>query len=205
MWWRTNASSSSHGEPKSTGLGANTLPQRSLPPGRNHAAERRLERRIRRLLRTLDVRTPFSVEALCRALSESRGRHIELRPYPLPTPGPVGLWFETRSVDLIIFQRDTTPLHQDHIILHEVGHILADHGAADAGAQWEVLLPGLKPDAIRRVLQRCSYESEQEQEAELIATIIMEWASVVDRVVQPEHDPSARRIGNALGDRQGWL
>ncbi|MBT2454173.1 hypothetical protein J7E98_05095 [Streptomyces sp. ISL-86] len=174
-------------------------------PGNRHATERRLERSIRHLLRTLDVRPPFSVEALCRALSESRGRHIELRPYPLPTPGPVGLWFETRSVDLIIFQRDTTPLHQDHIILHEVGHILADHGAAGAGAQWEALLPGLKPDAIRRVLQRCSYDTEQEQEAELIATIIMEWASVVDRVMQAEDDPSTRRIEGALGDRQGWL
>ncbi|MEU9004035.1 hypothetical protein ACFWBI_20470 [Streptomyces sp. NPDC059982] len=174
--------------------------------GGDRAPEIQLERNIREMLRTLDVHPPLNVEELCQALSRSRGRHIELRSYPLPTPGPVGLWLETRSADLIVFQRETTPLHQDHIILHEVGHILADHRPESATMQWDGLLPGLNSDAIGRVLQRCSYNTEQEREAELIATIILEWASVLDRVLPPRHeDPSTRRIQAALGGRQGWL
>ncbi|MZE43549.1 hypothetical protein GTY49_11420 [Streptomyces sp. SID5477] len=161
---------------------------------------------MRELLRSLDVHPPLSVKDLCQALSLSRGRHIELRSYPLPNPGPVGLWLETSRVDLIIFQRDTTPLHQDHIVLHELGHILADHRHESSETQWGTLLPGIAEGAIRRVLQRCSYGTEQEREAELIATVIMKWASVLELVKPPRHDdPSARRIQAALGDQQGWL
>ncbi|MET9374887.1 hypothetical protein ABZX98_12155 [Streptomyces sp. NPDC002992] len=145
---------------------------------------------------------------LCQALARSRGRHIELRPYPLPTPGPLGLWFETSTADLIIFQRETTTLHQDHIVLHEVGHMLADHrGPAVAADQWQALLPSLRTEAIQRALQRCTYDTEQEWEAELVATIVGEWASVLDHVTPTESsdDIAARRVQAALGDRQGWL
>ncbi|MFE4328038.1 hypothetical protein ACFRQM_00945 [Streptomyces sp. NPDC056831] len=152
------------------------------------------------------MRPPLNVKELCQALSQSRGRHIELRSYPLPPSGPIGLWFETANADLIIFQRDTTPLHQDHIILHEVGHILADHRGTGIDVQWDALLPGLEIGAIRRALQRCSYGTEQEHEAELIATIILEWASVLDRVMPySSGDPSTQRIQDVLGDKRGWL
>ncbi|MEV0113240.1 hypothetical protein AB0H77_08315 [Streptomyces sp. NPDC050844] len=197
MWWRTIISSSARIRLR--------RPGRQLSGG-SQESERQLERRIRHLLRTLNVRPPLSVKELCQALSQSRGRHIELRSYPLPPSGPIGLWFETANADLIIFQRDTTPLHQDHIILHEVGHILADHHGASVDTQWDALLPGLEIGAIRRALQRCSYDTEQEHEAELIATIILEWASVLDRVMpSSSDDPSTQRIQAALGDKQGWL
>jgi hypothetical protein len=39
-----------------------------------------------------------------------------------------------------------------------------------------------------------------------VATIILEWASVLDRVVgQTSSDATAARMGTALGDRLGWL
>ncbi|MFI0776239.1 hypothetical protein [Streptomyces sp. NPDC021212] len=193
MWWRTKDSDYSRVAPEK-------------PRSIRRESERELARRIRRMLRELEVEPPLSVHQLCKALSVHRGRHIELRPYPLPTSGPIGLWLDTPHADLIIFQDRTTPRHQDHIILHEVGHILADHPGTSADLQWETLLPGLKPGAIRRALQRCSYGTEQEREAELVATIILSWASVLDHVTDPPSpDPAVRRIHSALGDRMGWL
>jgi hypothetical protein len=66
--------------------------------------------------------------------------------------------------------------------------------------------PDLEPDAVRRALRRSSYDSEHEREAETVATIILEWASVLDQVAgRPSAAAPAKRIENALGDRLGWL
>ncbi|ANZ14884.1 hypothetical protein O1L44_02740 [Streptomyces noursei] len=173
---------------------------------RKRAVDSDLQRRIRQELRELDVQPPLSVEALCKALGEKRGRPIELRAYPLPQPGPSGLWFETSMVDIIIYQQETTKLHQDHIILHEIGHILADHQSDDRVDEWHALIAGLVPSAIRRALGRCTYDDAQEQEAELVATIILGWASVLDRVTScTSVDPSVRRLHRTFGALEGWL
>ncbi|MEV8597812.1 hypothetical protein [Streptomyces sp. NPDC052012] len=147
------------------------------------------------------------VDELCRLLGEHRGRPIRLMPYPLPVPGPFGLWIASRTVDYIFYQQETSRTHQDHIILHEVGHILADHRSdeTDTG-DWQPLVPDISPDSIRRALRRTSYDAEHEREAELVATIILEWASVLDRITPPPlENRSARRVQTALSDRQGWL
>jgi hypothetical protein len=169
--------------------------------------ERQLRRRCKQELRALDVQPPLQVEALCRALGERRARPIHLVPYSLPVPGPFGVWIATGTSDFIVYQRETTKSHQDHIILHEVGHILADHDS-DAGDEelWGLMMPDIAPEAIRRALRRTSYDQEHEQEAELVATIILEWASVLNRVAPPRPtNASVQRVQTALGDRQGWL
>ncbi|MDQ8708235.1 hypothetical protein RCO28_38120 [Streptomyces sp. LHD-70] len=183
------------------------LPGMRQQQGEGRARGRDLERRIRRLLRSLDVQPPLSVPDLCTALARRRGRRIELRAFPLQSGGPLGAWLETPNADVIVFQKETTPHHQDHIILHELGHILADHPGPPGTAVWESLLPGLKSDAIRRALLRCSYDTEEEQEAELVATIVGEWASILDHIApsRQSDDPAVRRVQAALGDHQGWL
>ncbi|MGD3109391.1 hypothetical protein [Streptomyces sp. YGL11-2] len=173
---------------------------------RKRPADSELQRRIRQQLRDLDLQPPLSVKALCKALGEKRGRPIELRAYPLPKPGPSGLWFETPTADLIIYQQETTKLHQDHIILHEIGHILADHQSDNRVDEWHAVIAGLSPSAIRRALGRCTYDDAQEQEAELVATIILGWASALDRVTPcTSVDPSVRRLHHTFGAPEGWL
>ncbi|MFJ9865361.1 hypothetical protein [Streptomyces sp. NPDC101165] len=169
--------------------------------------ERTLRRRCKRELQALDVQPPLQVDALCRALGERRGRPIHLVPYSLPVPGPFGVWIATGTRDYIIYQRETTKSHQDHIILHEVGHILAGHDSDDGDEDlWSLMMPDIAPEAIRRALRRTSYDQEHEREAELVATIILEWASVLNQVAPPPAtDVSVRRVQTALGDRQGWL
>ena len=216
MWWRKSnpdalklpAQRTSGANPHRAGAEATgSQSPRRMYTWRDRSVEPDLRRRIRRELRALDIRPPLSVTALCQALGERRGRLIDLRPYPLPKPGPLGVWFETPAADLVLYQQETTRLHQDHIILHEVGHILADHtSSGSVDTQWDQMIPGLRPSAVRRMLQRCWYNDEQECEAELVATIVLEWASVLDHVTpSPAADPSVRRIQAALGDHLGWL
>ncbi|WP_327657131.1 hypothetical protein [Streptomyces sp. NBC_00483] len=209
MLWRTARNDSLRGRPEGpdsdTRTGRTLSDRRQRDEGR--AGVRDLERRIRQLLRSLDVRPPLSVPDLCAALTRRRERPIELRAFPLPSDGPLGAWLEMATADVIVFQQGTTSHHQDHIVLHELGHILADHPGPPGTAVWESLLPGLKADAIRRALHRCSYDTKEEQEAELVATIVGEWATILDRVPpgQQSDDPSVRRVQAALGDHQGWL
>lgn len=154
--------------------------------------ERRLRRQCRALLRELDVPRPFGARELCRRLSEHRGRPIRLMAYPIERPGPFGLWLATDETDVIVYQSRTTPAHQEHIILHEVGHIIAGHeGESD--------------------LRRSSYDSRQEREAELIATILQAWAGRSDGLGErdePGTDPgraaALERMGPALSGGGGW-
>jgi hypothetical protein len=181
--------------------------------------ERELRRRARRLLNELDIRPPLDVTELCRRVGEARGKPIRLVPHPIPVPGPFGVWIATNNADYILYQQETTKSHQGHIVLHELGHILAGHSSDDdddalyaelcPDVEPEALrerYPDLEPDAVRRALRRTSYDTEQEREAETVATIILEWASVLDRIALPASpDAAAQRMGTALGDRMGWL
>ncbi|MGW5400128.1 hypothetical protein [Streptomyces sp. NPDC003952] len=190
--------------------------------------ERDLHRLIRRELQDLGVTPPLDVDELCQALSRRRGRPLYLREAPLPKPGPSGMWVEYDDYDVILYQQETTRLHQDHIKLHEIGHILvaenerAAEKTTDGPTEevstvdseeetavfvegWATMLPVFAPETIKRVARRCSYDDGEECSVELVATIILEWSSLLDGSTPLSDDPSLRRVEAALGDRRGWL
>jgi hypothetical protein len=56
-------------------------------------------------------------------------------------------------------------------------------------------------------LRRTCYDSAREREAELIATIILEWASVLDPLHAATATAESRaleRIGDSLANHHGW-
>ncbi|MBV8933412.1 MAG: hypothetical protein JOZ47_19505 [Kutzneria sp.] len=181
--------------------------------------ERDLRRRCRQLLKELDIRPPLDVAELCERVGRRRGRPIRLTAYPIPVPGPFGVWIATATTDHILYQRETSRSHQDHIVLHELGHILAEHhnDTEDDGLLSELCSAGssesvfqqhndVRPEAVRRALRRTSYDTEHERDAETVATIILQWASVLDWVAdEPSAGTALRRMETALGDRLGWL
>ncbi|MEU5546988.1 hypothetical protein AB0G85_32095 [Streptomyces sioyaensis] len=191
--------------------------------------EKDLHRLIRRELQDLGVTPPLDVDELCQALSRRRGRPLFLREAPLPKPGPSGMWAEYDSYDVILYQQETTHLHQEHIILHEVGHILVaenEEAAEDSSGTvqtdtpvaepdeeavavevegWATLMPVFGTESIKRVAQRCSYDDGEECSVELVATIILEWSALLESSTPPADDPALRRVEAALGDRRGWL
>ncbi len=138
---------------------------------------RRLRRQVEARVDELDVPTPFDVTLMCERLGARRGRPIRLRAEATAS-GLCGLWAEVAGVDYIVYERDTTPLHQEQIILHEIGHLLAEHGptAISDHESLALLMPDLDPEMVRRVVERRGYSSEEEQEAELLATLVLERA-----------------------------
>ena len=182
-------------------------------------AERELRKRCRRLLNELDIQPPLDVEELCRRVGDQRGKPIRLIAHPIPVPGPYGVWIATAKADYILYQQETSKAHQNHIILHELGHLLAGHKSDPCDDDLLADLypdmspdslrqryPDLEPDAVRRALRRTSYDTDQEREAETTATIILEWASVLDQVVVSGRSSEAvQQMGAALEGRLGWL
>ncbi|MCQ4046554.1 hypothetical protein [Streptantibioticus rubrisoli] len=124
----------------------------------------------------LDLPRPFSAESLCAHLSQERRRPIHLhaiQPYTIGT-SVCGLWLATDTDDHIFFEPQTTWLHQEHIILHEIAHLLFDHYSLSARGTTELagLFADLSPRTVKRLLARTSYSTVQEQEAEMLASLI---------------------------------
>ncbi|GAA1242022.1 hypothetical protein GCM10009665_35980 [Kitasatospora nipponensis] len=122
---------------------------------------------------------PFDAAAFIGQLAEQRGRPIELIAVPARANTPCGLLVTTERFDCILYAADTTALHQQHILLHEAAHLLCGHHeSAPAGsAAAQVLLPHLSAELVQRVLGRTVYTEPQEQEAELVASMILHRAS----------------------------
>lgn len=170
-------------------------------------SERALRQRCRSLLRQLDVRPPLDVWEMCARLGALRGRPVYLLPHPLPASGPFGVWLSTAAADHVFYQELTSRPHQVHIILHELGHIIAGHRSDERDDDVvRLLYPGPGPGVVRQALRRTSYDSAQERDAETVATIILQWASVLDPLASRfAPGPAGLGLQGGLGDRLGWL
>nr|CAG34041.1 putative regulator component [Streptomyces ribosidificus]CAG34722.1 RacB protein [Streptomyces ribosidificus] len=164
----------------------------------------RLRRRCRPLLGQLALPHPFSIESLCAHVSANRRRPLHLHPLPLQAAvaGACGLWVATETDDHIFYEQRTARPHQEHIVLHEIGHMLFNHHAVTDIATTPTagtpggLLGDLSPRLVRRILTRTDYSSHQEQEAEMLATLIRTGETGPDRC--PPADPYGK-LHAALG------
>ncbi|KJK33399.1 hypothetical protein UK23_46210 [Lentzea aerocolonigenes] len=161
---------------------------------------RRLRRQAKDRLAGFEVPKPFSIEALCAQVSASRGRALHL--HPLPYNGaadlPCGLWVATAQADHIFHARGASALHQQNIILHEIGHMLCDH-TLDSADGVTALLGDLDPAVVRRVLARTRYSTPAEQEAEMVAALIREQAGWSIAPARP--DGALGLMNDVFGDR----
>ncbi|OEJ21022.1 hypothetical protein [Streptomyces subrutilus] len=137
-------------------------------------------------VKELEIPERSDVNALCDLLEQRRGRPITLLEVPMPTGAgkPCGLWVATDDEDYICYQQYTTQAHQEHIIRHELGHMVCEHVAApvmpDEVAQ--LLMPTLAPVLVRSVLGRTQYSNAEERAAELVASLMpMETAGIGNR------------------------
>lgn len=129
----------------------------------------------------LPLPDPFTVPDLVTAVAARRGRSIDIGTLPGgATAQTCGVWFQLVDRDVILVEENTSAFHRDHIILHELGHMLCDHrgdgggsgGGRDRIDDLALLLPDLSPDLVRRMLGRTAYTNDEEQEAELVASLI---------------------------------
>jgi hypothetical protein len=141
---------------------------------------RRCDSHVRTLAEVGGIPDPFTLDEFMARLSARRGRRIVLHPTDYVTGAACGMWLRLSDIDIIVYAR-TALLHQEHIVLHEVAHMLGEH-RGQTGLNDVVrrdLMPDLDPATVQSILNRGSYTDAEEQEAELLATLILE--RVADR------------------------
>ncbi|MDF3298405.1 regulator component [Streptomyces tropicalis] len=137
-----------------------------------------LQRRCTAILRDLGVQPSLVFDALRKRVEELRGRPLVLRELPdrFATIGVCGLWLGTDDADYVFYEPRTAPLHREHIILHEIGHVLCDHhrGTTAGTGDRTAVAPhgGPLPGPLQALKTRTSYTTSDEQEAEMIASLI---------------------------------
>ncbi|MFJ4091622.1 ParH-like protein [Kitasatospora sp. NPDC089913] len=144
--------------------------------GHPGGVERGLWLRCRGVADSIPLPEPFDIGALTDSLTRLRGRPIELVPLSGPAHSPCGVLVCTDRADYIGYAVDTTALHQQHIVLHEIGHLLCRHTGGGAGIGEDVreaLTPRLSGELVHRVLGRSAYTQRQEREAELVASLAL--------------------------------
>lgn len=174
------------------GMGRKRVPTRPVGNALDRRTRRALRQDCARHIARLDLRPPFDIERVCAGLAAQRGRPIHLRPMRLPEGGPCGLWLATQRADVVCYDDAVTGLHRDHIILHEIGHLLFGHPGAPAvdAVTSQLLMPGLDPALVRRVLGRTHYSEAAEVAAETFATLVLAQVAA-DRDRQRERDGAA--------------
>jgi hypothetical protein len=181
--------------------------QRGWEVGSDGDVLRRCRSLVHRFERSVAVPSPFDLALFLQRWIAHRGRPVELLPLAVAEmpAGAGGLWLAFADHDVIAFPADAPPNHRDHIVLHEVGHILAGHGGSAAAAPSTSgligLLPDLQPEMVRAVLGRSCGSGTQEQEAELIASLLL--LNRPGRVRPGPQHPVAARIERAFGSASG--
>ena len=116
----------------------------------------------------------FSTRELRDAITAVRGKPIVLR--PLSTLGaidaPCGIRLELAEADVLFYEQATSAHHRRHILTHELCHVYCDHpGSLEVDTATAHAL-GINPTLVMRMSGRTSYLTDDEREAEMMATII---------------------------------
>ncbi len=154
-------------------------------------------RRCEAVIRQLAVPPNSDTEALRSRVEALRGRPIRLVG-AAERNLPCGIWVETDRADLVFYAQGTGPAHQRHIIAHELAHIALGHTGAEVTEHAaELLFRSVKPAAVLRMLNRAGYDTGQEREAELLATLLLLGRP---RSSGPAEDQRVQRLATGMGD-----
>lgn len=143
---------------------------------------RQLRLRCEAILRDLDVPSPFDLETFCAMLANRRGRPILL--HPVVTQELWSVWIPRPTSDWILYEAATSRLHQQHLVLVQLAHILLEHAPDDVTdpQQLKLLFPDLdpgllpqrlaRPEPLRGATTAGKQRREVTAEAELLASLI---------------------------------
>lgn len=161
-----------------------------------------LRARCEQRLAQIPLPDPFTLQRFCDLLQSQRGRALTIGPMPAQEPGePSGVWIATESGDYVFVDETVRPLHRQHIVLHELAHIICDHHGAPVMSEHDaaVLLPSLSAEMVSRVLGRTRYTNAEEQEAEMLATLIAQRVQARGQRVDTEVQALRARLRSTLG------
>jgi hypothetical protein len=160
--------------------------------------------RVRAVLQHVPLPQPWSMNAWVDRLESWRGREIDLVPVSYRPGQASGAWQARQDYDLIAYTAHTSALHQDHIIAHEIAHMLCAHKGTCLMSESEAaaVAPDLSAQTLAHIIARVTTSSD-EYEAELIAVLLMSEATTAPTAVQPGASgraaDQARRLTSLLG------
>ncbi|MFA5707549.1 hypothetical protein [Mycolicibacterium sp.] len=136
------------------------------------------------LVRALPIPVPWDRAKFIDDLAKLRGRPIHLVAADTASlsDSPCGLWLKREHDDVILHEAGTSEYHIDQIVCHEIGHMVLGHDTSDRRTAAETahyvdicqtIMPGIDPAAVRAVLGRANYISDQERDAEMFASLLM--------------------------------
>ncbi|SFE00469.1 hypothetical protein SAMN04487819_106206 [Actinopolyspora alba] len=155
----------------------------------------RCRRRVDELIGHIGVPHPWDINDFLDRLEQHRGRDIDLCPIVWTRGDSSGLWQQHADHDVIAYAANTSGFHQDHIILHEVGHMISRHRGHCVLSEQEAqrIAPDLAPAALAHLLDRATGES-QEHEAETVASLLHQRARRRPHVAGEAPPVTARRL-----------
>lgn len=128
----------------------------------------------------------FSLPSFAQWVASKRRREIQRIGWHLPA-SISGVWLATKETDFVFYETRTPALHQMHIQLHELAHILCNHQTVELdlemGMGREVVLQYLmgafvtksrQAPPIEQVMMRSVHDNKEEQEAELLSAFIQQ-------------------------------
>lgn len=128
----------------------------------------------------------FSLPSFAQWVASKRRREIQRIGWHLPA-SISGVWLATKETDFVFYETRTPALHQLHIQLHELAHILCNHQTVDLdlemGMGREAVLQYLmgafvtksrQAPPIEQVMLRSAHDNTDEQEAELLSAFIQQ-------------------------------
>jgi hypothetical protein len=139
----------------------------------------RCQQRVEDLLLYTGVPYPWDINQFLDRLERHRGRDIDLCAISWTVGDSCGAWQQRADHDVIAYAENTSGFHQDHIILHEIGHMISQHRGhcVLSEDQAQRIAPDLAPAAFAHLLERSTGEAE-EHEAEAIASLIHQRARI---------------------------
>lgn len=125
----------------------------------------------------LDLPVPLQLSVLKQRLEEQRGREIWVLPDKGELPPEItGLWLGAAQRDYIYFRQGLLGCRLENTLLHEFAHMICKHRSASVAEQdWlRAKAPNLTAvGSIEHMCMRREYSSTDEQEAELMASLIL--------------------------------
>ncbi|MFF0818397.1 ImmA/IrrE family metallo-endopeptidase [Rhodococcus sp. NPDC003318] len=133
----------------------------------------RRREKLANVLSRVPLEPPWTVGEFLTWLEEDSGRAVELSPWtgsPLEPENRCGLLLGGPDRYVIRYDSTRSVRHQRQQIFHEVGHVLCQHPGERFKPTAGVLTDGLSLAGIEYMMQRSTFDSPTEAEAELVGT-----------------------------------
>lgn len=166
------------------------------------------EGRCETIIDTLPIESPFNIHELAKRLGCRRGRPLVLIAVAMGGK-PFALWVGLRTMDIVFYEKNTPLWHQEHLILHEIGHMLLEHRAVAPPAWLRAVSAPVTHAAEELMGGWLDHTAEEEREADDFADRACRRVAAERVLATRARDPRSAafldRLASLSGDGElGW-